>query len=227
MKRLLNWIVISLIIIVGWVGYIAGMRNGLALTSLTSTDKLSSLEMPKQISDLSSCPRMSAGVYKKYLGTQEAMFIGLPEFIALQSETSINNRTKANKLNDFKTREKEIEKMITLEGEGDDPADATLGISKPILIDVDGDNKDEEIYYVDLYMNHRPHMVMVVRNGKVVFEAEGGSIGIEKVGGMRGGFFLEQEVDRTMGEYKKTRYVPQGDGFMPIWTQKICYVQFD
>ena len=95
---------------------------------------------------------------------------------------------------------------------------------------IDRDTEDETIISVNIAMNHTPHIAMIIDDGNVVFEAEGANIRIEEVDDNQG-FLLSETVDWNIGEEKHTRYVvtgaTEGVGYIPVWTQKGCWVQFD
>lgn len=209
---------IGVFLLVGSAGFLVGQRYN------TSSDKPSqqalvppALKGTKQDTDTLTCPvDINAGEFKEFFNIgNEVPIIGKPIIISTPSVQKLSRS--------FRDREREINKIIA--GEPGEERDRTLGIYEIDKFDVDNDGKDETIMGADLYMNHRPHMAMIVKNGNLIFEASGGGIGIKKVY-ENTGFTLEEEVDRTMGEYLITRYIPKDGGFMAIWTQKICYAQF-
>ncbi len=92
--------------------------------------------------------------------------------------------------------------------------------------DVNGDDVEETIYIGSVAMNHTPHVIEVVDNGKIIFEAEGANIGISPVNN-GDGFTLHETIDWNNGEEKLTRYIFDNGGFRPVWEQKICWVDFE
>lgn len=211
------FIIIICTFIVGLIGYEAGKGSAPSTINPKPRESQSTATASKQGMDPLVCPfTMKAGIFKDYIGTANEVSVGgKPEII---------NNPQVIKINySFKVKELDIKKMIVNEDGSVD--DGSLGISKPEKFDVDGDGKAEDIYTADVYMNHRPHVVMVVKNGIEIFEANGGGLWIEKAY-LGQGFTIGEEIDRWTGESKKTRYVPKDGGFMPVWTQRICYVQF-
>lgn len=91
--------------------------------------------------------------------------------------------------------------------------------------DVDKDDKNEMIINANFAMNHTPNIAMVVKNKRIIFEAEGASIMIEKIPDGNG-FLLNETVDWNTGEGKTTRYIYKEGGFLPVFTQKSCLVYF-
>ena len=75
-------------------------------------------------------------------------------------------------------------------------------------------------------MNHTPHVIEVVENGKTIFKAGGANIGISPVNNGEG-FTLHATIDWNTGEEKLTRYIPDSGGFRAVWEQKICWVDFE
>lgn len=91
--------------------------------------------------------------------------------------------------------------------------------------DVDKDGKNEMIIDANVAMNHTPNIAMVVKNKKIIFEAKGASIMIDKIPGGNG-FLLNETVDWNTGEIKTTRYLYKDSGFLPVFTQKSCWINF-
>lgn len=92
--------------------------------------------------------------------------------------------------------------------------------------DVDKDDKKEMIINANFAMNHTPNIAMVVKNKKIIFEATGASIMIDEIPGGNG-FLLNETVDWNTGEIKTTRYLYKDGGFLPVFTQKSCWVNFE
>ena len=92
--------------------------------------------------------------------------------------------------------------------------------------DVDKDKKNEMIINANFAMNHTPNIAMVVKNKKIIFEAKGASIMIERISDGNG-FLLNETVDWNTGEIKTTRYLYKDGGFLPVFTQKSCWINFE
>ncbi len=92
--------------------------------------------------------------------------------------------------------------------------------------DVDKDDKNEMIINANFAMNHTPNIAMVVKNKKIIFEATGASIMIDEIPDGNG-FLLNETVDWNTGEVKTTRYLYRDGGFLPVFTQKSCWVNFE
>lgn len=92
--------------------------------------------------------------------------------------------------------------------------------------DVDGDGKKEKIISANVAMNHTPHLALIVKNGNIIFESEEANnvITEERLGD---GFLRTETVDWITGETLKTKYVYKDGGFIPVWTQKGCLIQFE
>lgn len=92
--------------------------------------------------------------------------------------------------------------------------------------DVDGDSKKEKIISASVAMNHTPHLALIVKNGNIIFEAEGANNVItEELGGS--GFLQNKTIDWNTGETMETKYAYKDGGFIPVWTQKGCLIQFE
>lgn len=110
------------------------------------------------------------------------------------------------------------------ENELDNPyADKPWGTRE---FDVDDDGEDELIINANIAMNHTPHIATIVDNGNIIFDRGGVNIWIEEVHGNQG-FLLLETLDWNTGEAMKTRYINKDSGFMPVWTQKVCWVKFE
>lgn len=92
--------------------------------------------------------------------------------------------------------------------------------------DVDEDGKMEMIINANFAMNHTPNIAMVVKNKKIIFEATGASIMIDEIPDGNG-FLLNETVDWNTGEIKTTRYLYKDGGFLPVFTQKSCWINFE
>ena len=157
-----------------------------------------------------NCPyKVNGGIYKEYVSSQnEVKVLGKPQFV--DSPQTV----KLNKAFDRQEFEKDLYKLST--DKGWDSRE----------FDVDEDKKDETIISASVAMTKQPHIAMVVKDGNIIFEAGGANIWIVEVYGGQG-FLLSETVDWNIGEEKRTRYVYKDDGFMPVWTQKACWVDFE
>lgn len=90
-------------------------------------------------------------------------------------------------------------------------------------LDVDADGKKERILSADIAMNHTPHVALVVKDGYVIFKANGAQTYITEVDKYNG-FMLHETIDWLSGEEIVTRYLHQDGKFIPAWSQKICNV---
>jgi hypothetical protein len=164
----------------------------------------------KQEEGLFSCPYgVDGGIYKEYFKAQnEVTVVSKPQFLDKPEVI------KLSKPFDKKEFEKGLWKYTSTDKGWE---------SKEF--DVDGDGKDEMIISANTASNHTPHIAMVVKNGNIIFEVEGANIWIIDVYGGQG-FQLHETIDWNIGEGKITRYVNKDGGFLPIWTQKICWVNF-
>ena len=91
------------------------------------------------------------------------------------------------------------------------------------LLDVDADGKKERILSGNVAMNHTPHIALVVKDGYVIFRANGAQTYITGTG-RNNGFLLHETIDWNTGEEIVTRYLYQDGKFVPAWDQKICNV---
>jgi len=91
--------------------------------------------------------------------------------------------------------------------------------------DVDDDGEDERIISADVAMNHTPNIAMIVKDGKIIFRADGANVWIGQ-GYENKGFTLYETIDWNTGETEFTRYIPKDGGFLPIWIQRSCWVTF-
>lgn len=92
--------------------------------------------------------------------------------------------------------------------------------------DVDKDGKGERIIDANIAMNHTPHIALIIKNNKVIFKAEGANIWISD-DHQGQGFTLSRTVDWNTGETQSIRYLPKDNGFIPVWEQKSCWVDFE
>lgn len=92
--------------------------------------------------------------------------------------------------------------------------------------DVDNDKKSERIISANVAMNHTPHIALILKNGHIVFRADGPNIWIEEDPGGQG-FTLHKTIDWNTGESEAIRYISKDGGFIPIWKQKSCWVHFE
>lgn len=91
-------------------------------------------------------------------------------------------------------------------------------------MDVDKDGKEERILLADIAMNHTPHIALIVKDGYVIFKANGAQTYISQVD-ENNGFLLHQTLDWNTGEEIITRYLYKDGKFVPAWEQKICNVR--
>ena len=211
-------VLIGMFLFVGAGGYLLGQRQSSnPLKPSLQTSVVPVLDSPKTYIDSLACPiDMSVGEFAEYFRLGNGTPISGKPIL-------VSNPKVIKQSYPFIDRKKEI--MAMLAGEDGEIEDGSLGVYESGKFDVDGDGKDETFMTADIYMNHRPHIVMIVKNGNIIFEAEGGGIWIEEVYEKKG-FLLSEEIERFTGEYKNTRYISKDGGFLPVWTQKICYVQF-
>jgi len=92
--------------------------------------------------------------------------------------------------------------------------------------DVDNDGKEERIISANTAMNHTPHIALILKDGRIVFKAEGANVWIDRDHQGRG-FTLSKTIDWNIGEKETIRYLPKDGGFIPIWKQKSCSVYFE
>lgn len=165
----------------------------------------------KEKKDLFSCPHiMEKDIrYKDYLTDYETSVTSEIEFIENPEIVKINKPFI----------EKEFE-----EGLYKLPPDDKGWTSKDL--DVDGDGKKETIISANIAMNRTPHIVLIVKNGNIIFEANGANIWIKEA---PNGFILSETVEFGWYPYKKelTRYISKDGGFMPVWKQIECAVDFN
>lgn len=89
-------------------------------------------------------------------------------------------------------------------------------------LDVDGDLKNEKVYYGNIAMNHTHHIVYVVKDGTIIFYAGGANIWIDE--GSYDGLNVSEILDLNTGKYKLTRYELVDGKYKPIWYQISCSV---
>lgn len=171
---------------------------------------VSSVVNPKPEEGLFNCPySVEGGIYKDYVRSQnEVEVVGKPQFLDKPEAIKLNKPFNRQEF------EKDLYKLSTDKG------------WEAREFDGDGDGKDEMIINADVAMNHTPHIAMVVKNGSIIFEEGGVNIWIEEVYGGQG-FLLDETVDWNTGEIRKTRYIYKDGGFIPVWTQKACWVNFE
>ena len=92
--------------------------------------------------------------------------------------------------------------------------------------DVDNDGKEERIINANTAMNHTPHIALILKDGRIIFKAEGANVWIDRDHQGRG-FTLSKTIDWNIGEKEIIRYLPKDGGFIPIWKQKSCWVYFE
>lgn len=89
--------------------------------------------------------------------------------------------------------------------------------------DVDKDGNKEKIITANTAMNHTPHLIKILKNNRVIFEAEGANIAISEVND-HNGFFLEKTLDWIEWHSQIIRYINNNQKFIPVWQQDICGV---
>ncbi|MFH1244452.1 MAG: hypothetical protein V1487_02700 [bacterium] len=202
-SKILKPVILIAIVIV--IGYTYLSRNKPA----QNTQTISTETGNEQEDVVFNCPyNIDGGIYKDYVRSNgETEVIGRPVFIYNPQTIKLK---KPFVIKEFQS--------TLYRGSKDDWESREF--------DVDADGKDEMIIFANITMNHTPNISMVVKNGNIIFEAFGGGIWMDEMYGGEG-FMLTQEVDRQIGEYEKTRYLYKDGGFMPVWTQKSCYVNFE
>lgn len=165
---------------------------------------------PKQEEGLFNCPySMEGGIYKEFVrSVNEVEVVGKPQFIDKPEIIKLNKPFNEQEF------EEGLYKLSTNKG------------WESREFDVDGDGESEMIVNANVAMTQSPHIATIVDNGNIIFNAGGAGIWIEEVHGGQG-FILKETVDWNTGEEKRTRYVYKDGGFMPVWTQKVCWVKFE
>lgn len=90
------------------------------------------------------------------------------------------------------------------------------------MFDVDADGKSEEILTANIAMNHTPHLLRIVKDGFVIFKAEGANLAAYKTDD-RKGFLLREVTDWNNNRFKTTRYSFELGKFIPLWYVSNCY----
>ena len=199
MKKIFLYFLI--LIIVGVVAYQLGKKRN----SLPNVN-------PNQEEGLFNCPYiLDSGIYKEYGDSPNRTSVaGKPQLIDNPEIVKLNKPFNEQEF------EKELYKLPSVNSKG-------WGARE---FDVDDDDKDEMIINANIAMNHTPHIALVIKNGNIIFEANGPNVWIE--GNFDGqGFILSETVDWITGEKKITRYLPKDGGFIPVWMQKSCLVKFE
>lgn len=89
----------------------------------------------------------------------------------------------------------------------------------PLDVDLDGTN--EQVFFYSLATNHTPHVAAIVKNGRVIFRAEGPGISLIKAGNGNGFYTEEYQWDDVpTANTKTTRYVYKNNEFTPVWYRK-------
>lgn len=88
--------------------------------------------------------------------------------------------------------------------------------------DVDKDNQKEKIIVADVAMNHTPHLLKILKDNRIIFEAQGANIWVQEEVSSHNGFLLSQTIDWNTSEYQKTRYIYDNGKFIPVWNQTSC-----
>ena len=154
------------------------------------------------------CPySINGGPYAKYMLANETAVAGRPELI---KDPKVVKMSEPFNLTKF---EKGLYKLSTDKGWSERK------------FDVDADGQKERIISANTAMNHTPNMALIVKNGRVIFKAEGANVWIVK-NYMGRGFTLQRTVDWNTGESETIRYLPKNGGFISVWRQKSCWVHF-
>ena len=191
---------------VGVITYQIGKQKGEALNTIPEAVT----QLKEQETEVFHCPySVDGGIYKEYVrSANEVSVVGKPEFVENPQVIKLNKPFNQQEF------EKGLYKLSSDKG------------WDSRKFDVDGDREDETIISGSVAMNHTPHIAMVVKDGNIIFEADGANIWIEEVYGGQG-FPLNETVDWNVGESKVSRYIYKDGGFMPVWTQRICWVNFE
>ena len=85
-------------------------------------------------------------------------------------------------------------------------------------LDVDTDGIKEQVFYYSTAMNHTPQVVSIVKNGRIIFRAEGPSIKLTPTS-THNGFYIEEYNwnDVPTANTKTTRYIYKDGKFIPVW----------
>lgn len=78
------------------------------------------------------------------------------------------------------------------------------------------------VYYGNTAMNHTPHIAYVIKEGKVIFVANGANINIDASN--PNGLETTETLDWNTGKYKRVKYVFSKGKFVPSWYQISCDV---
>jgi len=196
------FIFLALIVAVWIVAYRFGKQEGASLNANSKP--------VQQEEGVFDCPyKIKGGIYTKYATlANEVVVSGKPQIIENPEVIKISEPF------DLAEFEKGLYKLSTDRGWDERK------------FDVDGDGKEERIISANVAMNHTPHIALILKDGRVVFRAEGANVWIEE--NYEGqGFTLHKTVDWNTGESEKIRYLPKDGGFMPVWKQKSCWVHFE
>ena len=199
-----------LLLVVGFGIFLFGLYQGSEAQKRIDSQKAIEEQSNKVAIDESKCPvTIPGGIYKEYVRlVNEVDVVREPVFIENLEVVILNEPFNEKEF------EKGLYQLITHKGWDSRE------------FDVDEDGEDETIINANVAMTHSPHIAMVVKNGNIIFKAGGAGVWIEEVYGNQG-FILKETVDWNIGEESRTRYISKDGGFMPVWTQKVCWVKFE
>ncbi len=92
-------------------------------------------------------------------------------------------------------------------------------------LDIDGDLKQEKVYYGNIAMNHTPHVAYVVKDGVVVFVAAGANVWLDQ--SVPNGFQVGETLDWNVGKYRTIKYEYADGKFKALWYQITCGVDWE
>jgi len=179
-------------IAIGTFSYQFGKQKGISLNT--------NLKHIPEEDGVFSCPySIKGGIYSTYATlANEVMVTGKPQLIENQKVV------KMNKPFNLAAFEKNLYKLSTTKG------------WEEKKFDVDNDEKEERIISTNVAINHTPHIVLIVKDNRVIFRDEGANIWIEKIYNGQG-FTLHKTIDWNIGESETVKYLSKDGGFMPVW----------
>jgi hypothetical protein len=75
-------------------------------------------------------------------------------------------------------------------------------------------------------LSNTSHVAKVIDEGRVVFEKNGANNIIKQVCG-GGGFVLKETIGGTRERRRRQDMYNKGGGFLPVWFQGVCWVDFE
>lgn len=96
-------------------------------------------------------------------------------------------------------------------------------------IDVDGDGLLEEIFYASVAMTHKPHIAMIVKNNKIIYESD--ALARAHISGSKSknGFYISEQFNigdyPVVGGHRKTRVIFEDGKFIPVWYRERFQLQ--